>query len=143
MKIRIFKEASAIYMRSCYKGAPASCGMLHNPSYYEALKRVEGCVLDVETDYLFTDQFNTEKLRIMANVVTEVIDDERIGKIKSGYTGRLYSEEPKGLDDEEKSLMYRFVEHPNKIIREAGIHVYELYYNNPEKVMVYEALRKG
>jgi len=46
----------------------------------------------VETDYLFTNQYNTEKFRVMDSMISAVRDDARIGKGKCIYCGKLVSE---------------------------------------------------
>ena len=65
-------------------------------SYHAQLKLVDGFELEVETEHLFTDQFNTSPIegvselgmRILHGAVAEVIDDERPGKMKCGYCGK-------------------------------------------------------
>ena len=46
----------------------------------------------VETDYLFTNQYNTEKFRVMDSMISAVRDDARIGKGKCIYCGTLVNE---------------------------------------------------
>jgi hypothetical protein len=131
MQIVISKDASAIYVRGCYRGAHPACGMLHNPEWAEMLKKVEGQTLTVETEYLFKDQFNTAPIpgvsdlgmRIDARLVDKVIDDVRPGKIKSTWDGKIYDEAP--TDPKHAGYLVRFVPHPNKLVREVGAHVWE------------------
>ncbi len=67
-----------------------------NPVNWEWLKRMEsagGMTLEVETEHLFSDQFNvgpiegvtSRGLRIMIVDVAEIIDDARIGVRKCQY----------------------------------------------------------
>ena len=89
MKIRINKAAKLIYVNSVSPSAV-------NWKWAELMEKVAGMTLEVKTDYLFKDQYNTapipgisEKgLRIMQNVVEEVIDDERPGKARCRWCGR-------------------------------------------------------
>ena len=46
----------------------------------------------VETDYLFTNQYNTEKFRVMDSMISAVRDDARQGKGTCKYCGKLVSE---------------------------------------------------
>ena len=56
------------------------------------LKQIEGMIVEVETEQLFKDQFNTvpvpnvseNGLRIMQNLVKEVIDDIRPQMMRCG-----------------------------------------------------------
>lgn len=84
MKIVVKTDAAEIYRQSCRilgKISPA----LFNYSWFQTLKAIEGKTLEVDTKYLFSDQFNTlpikglseNGLRIMADSVDEVIDDIR------------------------------------------------------------------
>jgi len=85
MKIKIRKDAARIF------------GMTEhtNPGWMQKLMKIQGTVLDVEIDCLFSDQFNTGPiegvteigLRIMSNLVEEVIDDVRDGIIKCSWCG--------------------------------------------------------
>jgi len=98
MKIRINKEAAAIYVRGCYRHAHPSCGKLHREDYAEMLRAVQGAELEVETEYLFADQFNTvpipgvsaHGLRVMVNVVDAVIDDLRPGRYFTSWSNKHY-----------------------------------------------------
>ena len=83
MKIKIRKDAKAIYISSANSS-------LVDWRWADILEKIAGKTIEVETEYLFKDQFNTvpipgvaEKgLRIMQNLVEEVIDDVRPGKTK-------------------------------------------------------------
>jgi hypothetical protein len=93
MKILIAKDASGIYHRACYRHARPDCGMLHNPTFKKMLEAIEGQWLDVETEHLFDDQFNTGPIpgvseygmRIMLNCVADIQDDVRVGVVKCGW----------------------------------------------------------
>jgi hypothetical protein len=47
--------------------------------------------IDVETDYLFKNQYNVAKFRIMDKHISAVRDDARIGKGKCIYCGKFVS----------------------------------------------------
>lgn len=131
MQIVIKKDAASIYVRSCYRGARPDCPMLHRPEFAEMLEKIQGQTLEVETKYLFRDQFNTAPipgvsdlgLRVMAGWVDKVIDDVRPGKIKSQWDGKIYDELP--TDPKHNGYLIRFVPHPNPLVRETGAFVWE------------------
>lgn len=85
MRIKLFSNAARNYVHRCYRHAHPSCGMLHNPEWENMLKAVEGKWLDVETDWLFKNQFNTAPIpgvselgmRVMAEDVEEIEGDVR------------------------------------------------------------------
>jgi hypothetical protein len=90
MKIKIVENADGLFRSFINTGNEAN-----NPKWQEKLKAISGKVLEVETDCLFKDQFNTgpvpgvsdSGLRIMARYVKEVIDDERITRMRCQYCG--------------------------------------------------------
>ena len=83
MRIKLDDNAASNYVTRCYRNASPSCGMLHNPEFSAMLEKVQGKWLEVETDYLFEDQFNTAPipgvselgLRVMAEDVAEIEND--------------------------------------------------------------------
>ncbi len=89
MNILIKKDASTIYIRR----EP----MTVNWDWVNKLKEIEGKLIEVETEFLFEDQFNTVPIpgvseggmRIMQNVVEEIIDDERLNKVKCNWCGAV------------------------------------------------------
>ena len=90
MKIKLFADASERYrVRCCMPAQPL------DQRYFEMLEAVDGQALEVETEHLFEDQYNTAPitgvsdngLRVMDYLVEEVIDDARIGKMKCNYCG--------------------------------------------------------
>lgn len=96
MKIKIKKDAKAIYIREQTKHLPPSAPGNINWDWARMLEQVQGMTLEVETEYLFKDQFNTgpipgvseHGMRIMESVVEEVIDDERPGKARCQWCGK-------------------------------------------------------
>lgn len=66
------------------KSFPIGCPQ----SYKDKLNELNGTWVDVETEYLFKDQFNTKELRIMARHVKEVKDDIRKYRKRCNYCGR-------------------------------------------------------
>ena len=87
MKIKIKDNAETLY----YKDTTSP-----NSHYAEMLSMVEGQTLDVDTEYLFVDQYNTlpipgvstNGMRIFDAYVEEVIDDERPGKARCKWCGK-------------------------------------------------------
>jgi rRNA maturation endonuclease Nob1 len=88
MKIRISKDARSIYL--------GQSQILTTWEWAKTMEKIAGMTLEVETDHLFKDQYNTTPipgisetgLRVMQNVVEEVIDDERLGKARCHWCGR-------------------------------------------------------
>lgn len=84
MQIVIRSDAAKVYASECGRHG----GVNWNRNWYETLQKVEGMTLDVETNYLFSDQYNTvpipgvsdNGLRIMDDVVEAVINDAREGR---------------------------------------------------------------
>lgn len=62
MKVLVNPEASKNYHRRCYIGSHPRCGMLHYPKWVEILKSVEGKWLEVDTKFLFANQFKINAL---------------------------------------------------------------------------------
>ena len=93
MEIKIKGNAHEIYAASI----AARKHMFLNDEWYEKLKAIAGMTLKVETDYLFKDQFNTAPIegvsetgmRVMAESVEWVIDDEREYALKCNYCGQV------------------------------------------------------
>lgn len=79
MKIKIKDDAAKIYL-SRFKGQ-----QIPNREWGNTLMKIQGLTLDVETEFLFKDQYNTAPipgvsetgLRVMQESVAEVIDDIR------------------------------------------------------------------
>jgi hypothetical protein len=61
----------------------------NNTDYHKQLQEMEGKWINVETDHLFTNQYNTKNLRIYDSMVSAVKDDERINKGKCKYCGTM------------------------------------------------------
>ena len=69
-----------------------------NPTdrWWGVLRDVSGMTLDVETEHLFSDQYNTapipgvdnDGIRVMDWMVDYIIDDARPGKMRCGWCGR-------------------------------------------------------
>lgn len=58
--------------------------------YLDYVSRIAGTTVDVETDFLFEDQYNIvqENLRVHDEIVEEVIDDARTGRQRCNYCGK-------------------------------------------------------
>lgn len=125
MKIKLFPNAASEYVRRCYRHAPASCGRLHSPEFAAMLEKVNGQWLEIETDYLFADQFNTAPiegvselgLRVMAESVEQIEGDIRPGKIFDRYTHKHYtnleSVPPECLTNERKKYLSHWETFPS------------------------------
>jgi len=93
MKIKIKKNAHLIYRTR----VNIPLGYNFNTKWYDTLQAIAGQEIEVETKYLFINQFNTipipnvskNGLRIMIESVEYVIDDERYGKMKCQYCGNI------------------------------------------------------
>lgn len=90
MKIVIKNNASALYCASVPRHGVV------NWNWYEMLKAIEGKTIEVETDYLFVNQYNTVPIpgvsdlgmRIMDRSVERVIDDTRHRYKNCSYCGK-------------------------------------------------------
>jgi len=68
----------------------STCGLnLSSKAFCDFVKENGGKWIDVETDYLFNNQYNTGKFRIMDSHISAVREDARIGKGKCEYCGKL------------------------------------------------------
>lgn len=90
MKIKIRQNARAHYISDCVRKESI------NWKWADTLEKVQGMELEVETDFLFKDQYNTAPipeigipgLRIMQRDILEVIDDVRLGMSRCGWCGK-------------------------------------------------------
>lgn len=97
MKIIIKKEAVKNYMKQYnlpqYRNAKLNWGNIRK--WRRILQSIAGTEIEVETEFLFKNQFNTvpipgvseQGLRVMECDVLKVIDDERPGKAKCRWCG--------------------------------------------------------
>ena len=65
-------------------------GSIVTDNYRKALQALAGQWIEVETQFLFQDQFNTKDLRIMASHVEDIQDDIRENFIYDWWTGNKY-----------------------------------------------------
>jgi hypothetical protein len=65
-------------------------GSIVTDNYRKALQALAGQWVEVETQYLFQDQFNTKDLRIMSRHVADIQDDVRENFVFDGWTGKKY-----------------------------------------------------
>lgn len=102
----------------------------HADKYRKTLKQLEGRWLEVETEHLFSDQFNTAPddvsesgMRIFARDVADIVDDVRVNRIKDVYTGKHYefmSEVPdEAFEDARKKYLMRWQRHKDERISRA------------------------
>jgi hypothetical protein len=93
MEILINEDASRNYITRCYRKARPDAVGLHNEKFYNILKGLQGKWVEVDTEFLFTDQFNTVVVegvtgsgaRIDLVDVAEIKDDVRQGLQKCQY----------------------------------------------------------
>lgn len=93
MKVHVRIGAARHYQQRCYRHAHPACGMLHDPKWVKLLQAVEGQWLEVETEHLFRDQFNTKPipgvsengLRLMVEDIDAIEDDVRQGVVKCNW----------------------------------------------------------
>jgi hypothetical protein len=91
MQIVIKSNAADLYRSYVCLGK-----VMNNDGWYDTLKQIEGKTLDVETEYLFQDQYNTAPipgvspnvLRIFDFIVERVIDDIRGTKMRCNWCGK-------------------------------------------------------
>lgn len=102
MKIRIHPDAAKRYAdrRNSVIG-PQGIWTEHEKRYFEFLTEAAGELLEVETEYLFSDQFNTGPWRsngkghsdcgwrVMHHEVVEVVDDVRPSKVRCNWCGKI------------------------------------------------------
>lgn len=94
MIIKIHEHAAKRYVLTCYlsQGRPSL-----NWEWRDKIKEIEGEWLEVETDYLFSGQFNTvpipgisdKGLRIMNPLVVEIENDARLAPVHEFVEGVL------------------------------------------------------
>ena len=68
----------------------------HRGSFSDSIRQSEGMLLDVDTEHLFSDQFNTmpipgvsdNGLRVFAHDVDQIVDDVRLGMGNCTYCGK-------------------------------------------------------
>jgi len=91
MKLLIKKNAGTIYMKNHYRGKSPEYVMSHEArSFGEMITAIEGMEIEVETEYLWDNQYNTAPiegisengLRILdfkgdESIIEEIIDDVR------------------------------------------------------------------
>lgn len=78
MEIRIKKNA---YIFAGHQGK--------SYEFIEWLQNNEGTWIKVETEHLFTNQYNTDEFRIYDSMIDAVNNDARIGKGKCAYCGTI------------------------------------------------------
>lgn len=107
MKLKIKKDAGTIYIRNLYKGMrPDYCAPKEAREFGDKITAVQGNTIDVETRYLWDNQFNTAPiegiskngLRILdfedeESIIEEVIDDVRPHRSKCPYCEHYLREE--------------------------------------------------
>ncbi|MBU0847022.1 hypothetical protein KKH23_07500 [Patescibacteria group bacterium] len=96
MQIKIKPNAGSIFVKNYYKGLSPQAVMLSvTREFADKITAIQGMTIDVETKYLWDDQFNTvpipgvseSGLRILdfddeTSIIEEVIDDARTTRQK-------------------------------------------------------------
>ena len=107
MKLKIKKNAGTIYVRNHHLQCIYGGGMSPEARQFgDMITAIQGMTIDVETRYLWDDQFNTAPiegvskngLRILdlkgeESLIEEVIDDVRPSRAKCGTCGHYLREE--------------------------------------------------
>jgi len=95
------------------------------------LKDIAGKWVNVETDYLFPGQFNTETARVMMIDVEGIKDDVRVGRIMDRRTNKNYtlSELPaECFSEDRRPFLFVFTKFKRKEIYPA-LHEKRLFKN--------------
>ena len=111
MKIKIYDDAHRRFTARINTGQATN-----NGKWYALLEAIAGKEIEIETNHLFIDQFNTVPIpgvsengaRIMISMVEYVIDDERYGKMKCRYCGATQSENDKCIKCGKNDYLFIF-----------------------------------
>ena len=137
MKIIIAEDAARYYrLTSIHKFGQ------YNEEYCNKLEKLQNKELEVETNHLFSDQFNvgpihnisTNGMRIMGQSVYRVIDDERIGLYTDYNFVHFKSKQDEFISD---PYLKKFVIHPNPLVSEGSVFLWEVYINDEKSVAQY------
>ena len=107
MQLKIKEDAGSIYVKNYYKGkSPQCCMPAVTREYADKITAIQGMTIEVETQYLWDDQFNTAPiegisetgLRILdfkgeKSIIEEIIDDARPGRARCGLCGKYLRED--------------------------------------------------
>lgn len=105
--------------------------------YHAALRKLAGQEVEVETEYLFSDQYNTPPiegisdigLRIFDRYVESIIDDIRPGMLKCSWCGRTYHNNGTYCHAEyTKPLLSEFYRDSAKLFRVRGYDMFGKAY---------------
>jgi hypothetical protein len=115
MKVVIRKEAKQAYIGYMVH----SCHSPYSDSFAAMLDKIAGQEIEVETDHLFLDQFNTvpipgvsEKgLRVTNQNITRVIDDVRPFKMRCQFCGKTSDLGDVCPDCGKTEYLFKFKEH--------------------------------
>ena len=101
MKLKIKKDAGTIFIQNHYKGMrPDYCAPKVTRDYADMITAIQGMTIDVETEYLWDNQFNTAPikgisengLRILdfegeESIIEEILNDVRPLRHKCNHCG--------------------------------------------------------
>jgi len=107
MKLKIKKNAGTIYIQNHYKGMPPGyCIPSTVREFGDKITAIQGMTIEVETKYLWDDQFNTAPIEGITElglripdykgdvpIIEEIIDDERPSRAKCGSCGHYLRED--------------------------------------------------
>jgi len=111
MKIKIKSNAEQLYQNT-------TTAKITNYKFWlewrSVMRSIQGTTIEVETNHLFKDQYNTvplpgvseNGLRVLDYIVDGVIDDDRIGRGKCSWCGHHSIKSEKGCQHCEKGLEY-------------------------------------
>ena len=107
MRLKIKENAGNIYHKNYNKGkSPEHYMPAVTREYADKITAIQGMTIEIETKYLWDDQFNTAPiegisecgLRILdfkgeKSIIEEIIDDARPGRAKCGSCGNYLRED--------------------------------------------------
>ena len=107
MELKIKEDAGTIYAGNHYRGWGSQyCVPAVTREYADKITAIQGMTIEVETKFLWDDQFNTAPiegisdcgLRILdfkgeKSIIEEIIDDARLGRAKCGSCGHYLRED--------------------------------------------------
>lgn len=137
MKIIIAEDAARYYrLTNIHKFGQ------YSQEHYDKLEKLQNQELEVETTHLFADQFNvgpihnisTNGMRIMGQNVYRVIDDERIGLYTNSKGEQSKNKQEEFIKD---PYLKKFVIHPNPLVSDGGVFLWEVFVNDEKSVAQY------
>ncbi len=77
MKLKIKEDAGNIYAKNYYKGKSSTCCMpAVTREYADKITAIQGMTIEIETQYLWDDQFNTAPIEGISETGLRILDFE-------------------------------------------------------------------